>query len=392
MKVLLLHQHYHSPEKGGAIRSYYLTQALVAKGIKVTVITTHNEQSYLKRNDEGVEIHFLPIAYNNRFTFAARIVSFLQFIWRASRLGGQLGKFDFCYAISVPLTVGIAAMLIKRRTGIPFIFEVGDLWPEAPIQMGVVRNTLFQKSLYALENRIYQSAHSIVALSPAIKQEIEKKVSQKKIHLIPNMADCEFFVPQSKPSHADYAGIDAAKFTVAYIGAIGIANGLDYFLECANTVRKVQLPVQFLLMGDGAELDRLKNAKEKLVLTNLLFLEFGNRERVKQVLSYVDACFVCYKNISVLQTGSPNKYFDALAAGKLVLTNFGGWIKTEIESEKCGVALDAHHPSDFIKKISPFISDQNLLRSYQSNARALAKKKYSRELLSDQFVRVFSTL
>ncbi|MFM8739453.1 MAG: glycosyltransferase, partial [Cytophagales bacterium] len=149
MKVLLLHQHYHSPENGGIIRSYYLTRALVAQGIRVTVITTHNQKRYLREQMEGTEIHYLPIAYKNRFTFWARIVSFIKYTWKASTLGSSLGSFDYCYAISVPLTVGIAAMWIKNRLSIPYVFEVGDLWPEAPIQMGVIRNSLIQKSLYA---------------------------------------------------------------------------------------------------------------------------------------------------------------------------------------------------------------------------------------------------
>ena len=392
MKVILLHQHYHSPEKGGAIRSYYLTRALVAQGIQVTVITTHNQKQYVREQVDGIEIHYLPVAYENKFTFSARIISFIKYTWKASRLGSSLGQFNCCYAISVPLTVGIAAMWIKNRLGIPFIFEVGDLWPEAPIQMGVVKNSLMQKSLYALEKRIYQSAHSIVALSPAIQQYVESKVAGKKVHLIPNMADCEYFGPCEKPATKNQLGIDPTRFTVAYIGAIGIANGLDYFLECANTSRKAQLPVQFVLMGAGAELDRLTAASEKLGLTNLITINFGNREKVKEALAYTDACFVCYKNVPVLQTGSPNKYFDALAAGKLVILNFGGWIKSEIESEKCGVALDARHPSDFVGKVSQFLNDAQLLKQYQRNARGLAEKKYSRVRLSKQFTAVFSNL
>jgi glycosyltransferase involved in cell wall biosynthesis len=390
VKVLLLHQHYKSPEKGGAIRSYYLASALAKYGIELVVITTHNEKHYLKTKKNGVEIHFLPIAYDNKFTFASRIRSFIKFTWGAARLSNKVGSFDYCYAISVPLTVGIAAMWIKRIYKIPYIFEVGDLWPEAPIQMGVIQNKLLQKTLFALEKRIYKSAHSVVALSPAIKADIERKVPNKKVHLIPNMSDCDFFSPQEKPATASELSIDPELFTIAYIGAMGIANGLDYFLECANTSRKANLPIQFILMGEGAELERLKKAAEQLDLKNLLFIEFGNRDKVKHVLSYTDACFVCYKNIQVLQTGSPNKYFDALAAGKLVLINFGGWIKSEIETEKCGLALNAQHPTDLLKKITPFLTDARLLKNYQQNALALAGKKYARATLSKQFATIFS--
>ena len=56
-------------------------------------------------------------------------------------------------------------------------------------------------------------------------------------------------------------------------------------------------------------------------------------------MNVTDATFICYKPVPILETGSPNKYFDGLARGKLILVNFGGWIKEEIEAKRCGVTL-----------------------------------------------------
>jgi hypothetical protein len=78
-------------------------------------------------------------------------------------------------------------------------------------------------------------------------------------------------------------------------------------------------------------------------------------------MNITDAAFVCYKNVPILETGSPNKYFDGLAAGKLIVINFGGWIRKEIEEKQCGIYADPQQPTDFVKKIRPFICDQKLL-------------------------------
>ena len=40
---------------------------------------------------------------------------------------------DICYATSTPLTIGLSALKIKKELGIPYYFEVRDLWPEAPV-------------------------------------------------------------------------------------------------------------------------------------------------------------------------------------------------------------------------------------------------------------------
>jgi glycosyltransferase involved in cell wall biosynthesis len=400
VKVVLLHQHFNVPQKGGAIRSYYLAKALVDKGIETVVITGHNEKAYKKENVEGIEVYYLPVPYDNKFGFIARSFSFLKYNWKAIRAVGKIKNIDYCYAISVPLTIGLAAIWIKKIHKIPFIFEVGDLWPDAPIQLGFIQNYFFCQFLFSLEKKIYRSAESIVALSPTIQSAIEEKMDSsshprsvsaqtESIHLLPNMADCDFYKPETKSEVLEEKFKVKDKFVVSYIGAVGVANGLDYFLECANAARKAELPIRFLLCGEGALRERLITNTRQMGLQNLTFIDFQNREGVKEVMNVTDAAFICYKNVSILETGSPNKFFDGLAAGKLIIVNFGGWIKKEIEEARCGIFVDPQHPTDFIKKISPFLSNENELKNYQAASRQLAERKYSRKILSEKFTNLF---
>ncbi len=390
MKVLLLHQHFNQPAKGGAIRSYYLAKALVDKGIETVVITAHNEKTYKKQILEGIEIHYLPVAYDNKFGFAARSFSFIKYNWAAIRVANKIQHIDYCYAISVPLTIGLVAMWLKTFRKIPFLFEVGDLWPDAPIQLGFVDNYFFKKLLFSLEKRTYRSAKAIVALSPAIETIVKKKMgSPSMIHQIPNMADCEYYQPETKRTELEEKFKVKGKFVVSYIGAVGAANGLDYFLECANASRKAELPIQFFICGEGALRERLMKNVQQHGLSNFTFVDFQNREGVKELLNVTDASFTCYKNVPILETGSPNKFFDGLAAGKLIIVNFGGWIKTEIELAHCGIFVNPAHPTDFVKKISPFLSDQVQLRNYQAAARQLGETKYARKILSEKFSSLF---
>jgi glycosyltransferase involved in cell wall biosynthesis len=307
-------------------------------------------------------------------------------LWTARKLG----PVKICYAISVPLTVGLAARVLKRVYGIPYIFEVGDLWPEAPIQMGFVKNYFFKQLLFGLETSTYRKAQSVVALSPMIQTEIEKKVPGKTIHLIPNMADTDFYLPEEKRPSLEKKFEVENKFVVSYIGAVGLANGLDFFIECARASQKANLPLHFLLSGDGALLENLKAIVKRLGLNNFTFIPFQNRDGVKEIMNVTDAAFVCYKPIPILETGSPNKYFDGLAAGKLILVNFGGWIRTEIEQQHCGVYVDSRRPQDFAALIEPYLDDRATLKKSQQAGRMLAESKYSRNLLGKKFAALFS--
>lgn len=388
VKVLLIHQHFKTPYKGGAIRSYYLAKGLVDNGVQTIVITAHNKDRYTVEDVDGIEVHYLPIAYNNRFGFLQRVLSFMRFVKGAVRTAGKFRDAELCYAISVPLTVGIAARRIVSRYNIPFVFEVGDLWPEAPVQMGIIRNPILKKILYDLERKIYTSARAVVALSPAIESEIRKKVNQPDVFLIPNISDTDFFKPQEKdPGLVERFGVEN-KFVVSYTGAIGYANDLDQMLACAKASDEAKLPVHIVMCGDGAYLDHLKNEIVRLNLHNFSIIPFTNREGVREILNVTDATFISYRPVPVLETGSPNKYFDGLAAGKLIIVNFGGWIREEIESNQCGIFINPRDPEDFIRKIKPFITDSHLLKAHQQSARSLAERKYSRTLLTQKFVQI----
>ncbi|MFZ2905839.1 MAG: glycosyltransferase family 4 protein [Cyclobacteriaceae bacterium] len=383
VKILILHQYFNTPETGGALRSFYLASALAERGIHTVVITTHNQPGRKTIFINGIEVHYLPIPYDNRFGFFKRISSFLKFVWSIVREAEQFKDADVCYAISTPLTIGLAAIWIKKRYKIPYYFEVGDLWPEAPIQLGVIKNPVLKTILYKLEKSIYKRAKAIVALSGSIKEEIQRKIYGKEIHVIPNMADTEFYKPEQKLPELE-AKFDVNKFVVSYIGTIGLANGLEFFLACAEASMK--LPIQFLICGEGAMLESLKRITKEEKLLNVTFIPAQNREGVREVLNVTDAAFISYQQMPVLETGSPNKYFDALAAGKMMVVNVGGWMKKEIEANNCGLAVES--PQDFASKISSFVSDNGLLKSAQKASRKIAEC-YSRRELSERFVKLF---
>lgn len=390
VNVLILHQYFNTPDTGGALRSYYLAKALVDAGINTVVITTHNHSTAQTKFIEGIEVHYLPIPYDNRFGFFKRVSSFLKFVWSIVREAEKFRDADRCYAISTPLTIGLAAMWIKKRYTIPYYFEVGDLWPEAPVQMGIIKNPLLKAFLYKLEMSTYKRATAVVALSEAIKTEIEKKVPGKEIHVVPNMADTDFYKPElKKPELEEKFGVNG-KFVVSYIGTMGLANGLEYMVDCAEATREARLPIHFLLCGEGAMSEKLKQLAKKKALQNVSFVPAQHREGVREVMNVTDAVMVSYKPLPVLETGSPNKYFDGLAAGKLMIVNVGGWMKQEVEQHQCGIAVDPFNPQDFVEKIAPFVKNPNQLKEYQLAARKLGETVYSRRILSRKFLKLVS--
>lgn len=390
MRILYIHQYFKTPEEGGAIRSYYLAKGLVESGYEVEMITTHDRQECIEKNVEGIRVHYLPIPYDNSFTFIKRILAFIRFYFLAVKKAKTIKGIDIIYATSTPLTVGLVALKLKKLLKIPYYFEVRDLWPEAPIQMGVVKNRILKNWLFRLEKKAYKGADKIIALSPGIRDSIQKIVPGKPIYIIPNMSDCNFFnfTLKNKMLEEDIGFKD--QFIIGYFGAVGKANKLEYFLDFIANLNKLQLSTSFLIVGKGGELAHIKQEAIRRRIDNLKFLSFRNKYGVRDVLSIMDAVYVSFDHKQVLETNSPNKFFDAIAAGKLVFTNTDGWIRENCENHQCGIYLDPTLKQPDLAKLIPIIQDKSLLLEYQKNARKLATQYYSREIQVQKLIGVFN--
>ena len=383
VKILYVHQYFKTPEEGGSIRSYYLAKGLVQSGHEVTMITSHNEAYQVKKLD-GIEVHYLPVKYDNSFGFLRRLFSFWKFVKLARKEALKLERHDLAYVMTTPLTTGFIATYLKSKINLPYCFEVGDLWPEAPVKMGIVKNKILQKWLYALEKKFYFEAEKVIALSPAIRNYVEKVSPNTKVYVIPNMADCEFFEPDYSIGDFSFSN----KFQITYCGAIGKANHLEFLLEVARQSARHHLPIHFNIIGYGSEMDRL--ALDAKFLFNVTFFPHAGKEAVREILSASDAVYVSFKDVDVLGTGSPNKFFDALAAGKLSIVNFNGWIKNVVGRSKCGFYHDPNKPEEFIRKVKVFLDSPELLVRYQRNGRKLAELYYDKNIQITKLLKILN--
>ncbi|MEK6477076.1 glycosyltransferase family 4 protein [Catalinimonas sp. 4WD22] len=387
MHILYIHQYFRTPEEGGAIRSYYLAKGMVDAGHHVDLVTAYDGNRYKKEFIDGIHVHYLPVAYDQNFTFFQRIKAFLKFVMLACIKTSAFEKIDVSYVSSTPLTTGLIALYLKWRYKIPYYFEVRDLWPEAPIQMKAIRKSWLKHQLYSLEKKIYRNAKTIIALSPDSQHYISKLVPHKEIVLISNMADCKFFRKAEKNSYHEAQFDVMDKFVVSYFGAVGEVNQLEYLLDAAEACKKqMLLDVVFLIAGVGSRLKAIRQEVLTRKLDNVRFVPYHNKYGLLSLLNITDAAYISFADLPVLKCCSPNKLFDALAAGKLCITNISGWMKSLLEENQCGFYTNPHYPDEFVKKIAPFVNDRSLLDDYQSNARNLAEQEFNRQLLVNKLL------
>lgn len=342
---------------------------------------------------DGINVIELELPYANRDGFFTRSLTFIRFAVRSTVIALS-SPYDVVFATSTPLTAavpGIAARLFRRK---PFIFEVRDLWPELPKAMGVITNPVVLTLLSWLEWAAYRSATSLIGLSPGIVDGIKKRAgTDKAVAMIPNGCDLEVFraatgIDDELPS------TDRSDLVCLFMGAHGLANGLDAVIDVAIELRaRGRADIKLILIGDGKCKPALQQRTTSENLENVEFLGPVAKTELYKPLQMTDVGLMILANVPAFYYGtSPNKFFDYIAAGIPVLNNYPGWLAEIINRENAGIAVPPENPGEFADALSYLADNPEERKNMGSNARRLAEREFDRDRLAEAFVGEFEAI
>lgn len=397
MKVLYFHQHFVTPEGAGAIRSYAMARKLIERGHAVTMVCGSNSSGTTglkssfdggKRRGtvDGIDVVELDLAYSNSDGFLKRAWTFLLFALRSIRIA-LTEKYDVVFATTTPLTAGIPGIFARWLRRKPFVFEVRDLWPELPREMGVITNPVVLWAMGVLEWASYRSADRLIGLSPGIVEGIRKRgVPAERIALIPNGCDLDIFSEQGNPWRPE--GVRESDLLAVFAGTHGLANGLDAVLDAAKELKKRgRDDVKLVLIGGGKLKPVLQARAQRESLTNVVFHDPVKKADLAGLMRAADLGMQVLANVPAFYYGtSPNKFFDYIAAGLPVLNNYPGWLAEMIEEKQCGFAVAPADPVAFADALERAANERDSLPAMGQRAKDLAQSRFNRNILSVQWV------
>lgn len=400
MHILYIHQYFSTRAGSTGTRSYEFAKFFVSKGHKVTIITGNSQLNEENTNGgrisrfklDGINVICINNTYNNYMGKVKRIFSFLFFMFYAILESLKVEKYDIIFATSTPLTIGIPGVLLKKIKKKPFIFEVRDLWPEAPIQMEVIKSKIIIKLLKKLEKYIYNNADHIVALSPGMQDGIiSSGINKTKITMIPNSCDLDLFYPREGNNSIIIEKYNLfGKFIAIHAGSMGEANGLDYVIKAAKILKDRNVnDILIILTGDGKTKPKLVRMCEENKLDNILFTGSINKSEVAELLGVSNVALTIFKDLPILATNSPNKFFDAISSGKPVIVNTNGWLKDIVNKEGNGIYVDAGEPEELADAIIELKKSPNSLKEMEISSRKLAEQQFDRIKLASQLLNIF---
>jgi colanic acid biosynthesis glycosyl transferase WcaI len=388
---------YFPPEMGApAARASELSSHWARAGHRVTVLTGFpNHPTGIIA--PGYRVPFCRIIYRESFHGVnvlrtwllpfpnrkawERMLNYSSFCLSSALAGLRISAPDVVVGSSPQLLVALSACWLARAKRVPFIFEVRDLWPESLTAVGVGGdNSFLHRSLKKIASFLYRQADQIVVVTPAFKQHIAAayNIPSSKISLIPNGVEAAHFSPdQVDESLRNRLGIES-KFTICYIGTMGMAHGLESLVEAARFLHASHPEIVFLLVGEGAEKQRLIAHSGSLGLKNIRFIDQQPRAVIPHYINASDAALVLLKKSDIFKTVIPTKMLEFMSCARPLMVGVEGEAKKLVEEAQAGLCFEPGNPEALVQAILKLAAEPSLRQAYGRNGRRFIIEHLSR--------------
>lgn len=396
MKILYLNQHFRTPERGGSARGYELGRRWTRDGHDVIVVAGRPSSpgtGVAIEDCDGLQVHYLPVSYDQTMGKARRVLSFLDFVVRSARYVRTLDNPDVVLATSAPLTIAIPGIAASRKFKVPMVFEVRDLWPEVPIAMGAIPTLPLQWLARQLERVAYDRASHIVALSPGMRDGVVAAGQpSSKVSVIPNASD----TAELKASMLELGDLRSENEWIGggpllvYTGTFGPANDVGWIVRLAAELSKSLPEARYILVGEGSEFDAVAAEATSLGLDDQTLQLWGqmSKPEVMGVLAAADLSFSVFAPLDELRNNSPNKAFDSFAVGTPVAINNGGWLEQVILDSGAGLSLDYRNIKRAASEVSDWLGDEGRKAAAVTAAELLATTTFDRAAHAEAYLKL----
>jgi colanic acid biosynthesis glycosyl transferase WcaI len=275
-----------------------------------------------------------------------RIANYASFGLSASTIGlVSARRCDVIHAIHPCGFMGSPAWAFRLLRGVPFVYNIQDLWPQSLLGTGMVRAGWVLGLVAQWLRMTYRLAAHITVISDGMKRSlVSSGVPEDKISVIHNWCDESSIDVEPRPLAADEASLLAGRFNVVYAGNFGLPQALGTVLDAAPLVYAAEPRVQFILVGGGVESEDLVARAEREGLPNVRFLARRPMSEVAAVLQAADVLLVHLRNQPEFAETVPGKIQTYLAAGKPLLAGLTGDAAALVGRSEGGVLFEPESP------------------------------------------------
>jgi colanic acid biosynthesis glycosyl transferase WcaI len=400
---ILIFSQWFDPEP--TIKGLVFAKNLVRQGFDVEVVTGFPNYpggrvyagykiKMIKREFiDGVQITRLPLYPNHDQSAIKRVMNYASFAASALVYGLFMAeRADVMYAYHPPLTVGVAASLIRWVRGIPLVYDIQDMWPDTLQATGMLSRPWALDLVRRVCDWVYKRVDHLVVLSPGFKRLLVKRgVPEGKIEVIYNWADESALISPLGAVPAAFPGVD--RFRVVFAGNMGKAQALDAVLDAAAILQARDSRASFVMLGGGVEVGRLQTRALEMKLGNVVFLPQMPMPEVGTVLAAADVLLVHLRKDPLFEITIPSKTQAYMAVGKPLLMAVNGDAADLVKRAKCGLTSESENPydlADAVDALAAMPADE--LKTMGANAGRFYRETLGLQVGTAKFAAVFESL
>ena len=402
---ILVFCHYYPPEVNApASRTSEHCRIWAEEGHEVTVITCapnhprgeiypgYKNKFFQKEEIDGVQVIRVWSYLAANAGFARRIANYLTYMFTALLAVPRLKRPDVILSTSPQFFCGLSGMFAKWMRRVPWVFEVRDLWPESIVSVGAMKKGFAIRRLEGLERFAYNQAGHIVSVTDAFVSHISERLKRPKpISVVKNGVNLGLF---SKTNNAEKTkarfGLKG-RFVAAYVGTHGMAHGLDTVLEAANILRDDDR-IGFLLVGDGAERERLVNRASEMCLENIQIVGQLPKTDMPDIWSATDASLIVLKKSDTFKKVLPSKMFEAMAMGCPIVLGVEGEAKELLDNAGAGIAITPEAADELAEAVVTLMENPTLADAHRQSGLQHVREHFDRSKLAKSYLQVFEAV
>jgi glycosyltransferase involved in cell wall biosynthesis len=338
-------------------RPYYLAREWTKQKNMVTIIAA--TQSHIRTNnpeyDQKITEEYRDVIKyiwirTRKYTGNGidRILNMLDYIKGVYSILPQLIKEnpDVVVASSTYPLDNYPAYKLAKKTGAKYVYEVHDIWPLSPMELGgYSKYHPFILLMQWAENFAYKHVDKVVSILPCAKQHmVEHGLLEDKFIHIPNGISLEEMDNPEPVDKKVMALIPKDKFIVGYTGTFGLSNSLKTLFEASSIIQKQNNKIFFVIIGKGLEKNKLVELKNELDLKNLIIIDAIPKKQIQSVLQLFDICAITWNKNPLYKLGvSANKYFDYMYASKPIIQAVESG-NDLVKDAECGFTVESENP------------------------------------------------
>jgi len=406
MHILFLTDNFPPEVNAPASRTYEHCREWVKAGQRVTVITCvpnfpggrvyegYRNRLWQSEMMDGIRVIRVWSYITANEGFTKRILDYVSFMVAAVMAAPFVPKVDAVIGTSPHFFTVCGAYLVSRMKGIPFVFELRDIWPESIKAVGAMGDSAAIRLLEKVELFLYRKAARIVSVTESFKRILMGRgVDGNKIEVVTNGVDLAGFQPQPKDKALTARFGLERKFVAGYVGTHGMAHALETILDAAKLIqaREDGDRYRFILLGNGARKQALMDRAAQAGLTNVIFIDTVPKAEVARYWSLLDVSIIHLKRTELFTTVIPSKLFECMGMGIPILHGVAGESAAIVEKEGVGLVFEPENSAELCRKLVELGQDEALYSRLHGNC-LQAAPRYNRSVLAGRMLKILLRL